>query len=642
MTPPARPQSITSDEKPLAENAAVWILCGATVLAPVLLGASGIWSRLALETAIVVAACLWAMSGKRSVWATLLPVVVCGTTLFQLLPLPDQILVDLAPVSAGAWKVATGGATNAWGRISVNPAATLAGIQRLFLACTVVATVTETARRKSYRNRLLAGLATSGMIILVLGGIFGRDHGNRVLGLVDLIGPFPSGFNPIVRPVQSAGFGTVSWNTVGDRRYQLDFANVSAGIGPYIYSNHFAGAVVLTLPIICAWWLLATRGRLHDVVRWGGVVLGLGGGIWFSGIVADSRAGVGALIFAWIVLVALAAEPRWLRWATAAIAIVSATGVVAVMLAGVAFLLVPTSEVLRSLPEAWHPNVTAALNDPRVIAAQIALRMFFASPLLGTGIDSYQDVFARFHSSDYTLFYAHNDYAQLLAETGAAGIATIGLMAYVLGKRLLTFYFQAKAEYRVLNAGPWACLAGIAVHSAFDWNLHIPANAFLACVVGGLCASSVPPAVPGWLRGLAERIPEIACRAVFIVAAGTCLAFLTRDALSDHAQKGIREQLYLPRGDGGDALLLRSDAGLERAVAFAERMARWDPGNSRLVMAMGQAALHRASLATSADDRARWADASAKWFLLANWACPLGRGFPQPVDTKGKPQALPR
>lgn len=642
MTPPAQPQIAPSAAKPLAENAAVWILCCTAVLAPIFLGASGIWSRLALETAIVVAACLWAMSGKRTVWATLLPVLVCATTLFQLLPLPDQILVDLAPVSSGAWKVATGGATNTWGRISVNPTATLAGIQRLFLACTVVAVVTETARRKSYRNRLLASLATSGMIILVLGGIFGRDHGNRVLGLVDLIGPFPSSFNPIVRPVQSAGFGRSEWATIGTQRYQVDFANVGGGIGPYIYSNHFAGAVILTLPIMCGWWLLAARGRLHDVFRWGVAILGLAGGIWFTGIVADSRAGVAALVFAWIIFAALAAERLWLRRATAALAIVSTTAVVALMLAGLAFLLVPASDVLRSLPETWQPNVTAALNDPRVIAAQIALRMFFASPLLGTGIDSYQDVFARFHDSEYTLFFAHNDYAQLLAETGAAGVATIALMAYVLGKRLLTFYFQAKGEYRVLNAGPWAALAGIAVHSAFDWNLHLPANAFLACVVGGLCASSVPPAVPGWIRGMAERIPEIASRAVFIVAAGTCLAFLTRDALSEHAHKGIREQLYLPRERSGDASLIRSDESLDQAMAFAAEMARWDPANSRLAIALGQASLHRASGTASAEDRGRWIDASAKWFLIANWACPLGRGFPQPVDTKGKPQALPR
>jgi O-antigen ligase len=629
MTPPAQPQIAPSAAKPLAENAAVWILSGTAVLAPIFLGASGIWSRLALEAAIVVAACLWAMAGTRSVWATLLPVVVCGTTLLQLLPLPDRLLVDLAPVSAGAWKLATGGATDTWGRISVNPAATLAGIQRLFLACTVVAMVTETARRKSYRNRLLAGLATSGMIILVLGGIFGRDHGSRVLGVVDLIGPFPSAFNPTVRPVQSAGFGKSEWETIGTQRYQVDFANVSSGIGPYIYSNHFAGAVVLTLPIMCAWWLLAARGRLHDVFRWGVAILGLAGGIWFTGIVADSRAGVAALTFAWIIFAALAAERLWLQRLFTATGLACTVALLGLMVAGLVLLLAPTSEVFRSLPEPWHPTITAALNDPRVIAAQIAMRMFFASPLLGTGIDSYQDVFARFHDSDYTLFFAHNDYAQLLAETGAAGVVTIALMAYVLGKRLLTFYFQAKGEYRVLNAGPWAALAGIAAHSAFDWNLHLPANAFLACVVGGLCASSVPPAVPRWAHGLADRIPEIACRTVFIVAAGTCLAFLTRDALSDHAQKGIREQLYFPREKDRAASLIPSDETLDRAMAFAAEMAGWDPANSRLSMVLGQASLHRASLAALTEDRGRWIDASAKWFLLAKWAAPLGRGFPQ-------------
>lgn len=636
MTRNTQPQATRTADNPPAEHAAVWLLCCAAVLAPIFLGASGIWSRLALETAIVVAACLWAMSGKRSVWATLLPVLVCGTTLLQLLPLPDRLLVDLAPVSAGAWKLATGGAAHAWGRISVNPRGTLCGVQRLFLACAVVAMVTETARRKSYRNRLIASLAMSGALILVLGFAFGRDHGSRVLGVVDLIGPFPTAFNPIVRPVQSAGFGKSEWKIVGTQRYQVDHANVSGGIGPYVYSNHFAGAVVLTLPIICAWWLFATRGRLHDVFRWGAAILGLAGGIWFTGIVADSRAGVAALVFAWIIFGSLAAERPWLRRLFTAAGICCSVALIGLMVAGLVLLLAPTAEVFRLLPKTWHPGITAALNDPRVIAAQIAMRMFFASPLLGTGIDSYQDVFARFHSSEYTLFFAHNDYAQLLAETGASGVVTIALMTYVLGTRLLTFYFQARGEYRVLNAGPWAALAGIAVHSAFDWNLHLPANAFLACVVGGLSASSVPPSVPASIRGLAQRLPEVLPRTLFIVAAVASLLFLARDAVSDYAQHRIREQLFAPRFEGETDIRRHGGAAIDNAMAFADVVARWDPGNSRLAMLIGQASLHRGFLADSPEGQGRWLNASAKWFLIAKWACPLGRGFPQQVDTPGK------
>ncbi len=608
------------------------MLCGAAVLAPLFLGAAGIWSRLALETAIIVAACLWAASGKRSAWATLIPLVVCGTALLQLLPLPDRILVNLAPVSAGAWKVATEGASGAWGRISVNPGATLCGIRRLFVACAVLAVVTDVARRKSSRNRLLAALATSGAIILLLALVFGPMHGRRVLGIVDLIGPFPTAFTPIVRPVESAGYGQVEWMTVGPQRFPVEFANVGAGIGPYTYCNHFAGAVVLLLPIILGWWLMATRGRLEDRVRWGGLAVALAIGAWLVGVVADSRAGIVALAMTGMTFVTLAVEKTWLRRVAVGVAIAFTTAMIGVLAAGTIILLSPVDDAVRSIPKAWQPTMTAALNDPRVIAAQIALRMFFASPLLGTGVDSYSDVFARFYTSDYVLFFAHNDYAQLLAETGAAGAAALAMVACMLGARALRFFLHAKGEYRVLNAGPWAALAGIATHSAFDWNLHLPANAFIACVVGGLCASSVPAEQPGWARTLAGNIPERFTRLCFVVAALACLAFLVRDAVSDQAQRMVRQQLFAPLGVAGKDAKAGSEAGLTKAMKFAEGAARWDRHNARLAMVLGQACLQQAALSDAPDAQGRWRDAAAKWFLLARWACPLGRGFPQPVE----------
>lgn len=623
--------SISVSDRPAEEAAALWLMCGALVLAPVYLGASGIWSRLALEIVILFAACLWAASGKRTVWATLVPLLVCGTALLQLLPLPDSILVNLAPVSAGAWKVAAEGQSTAWARISINPGATLCGIRRLFVACAVLAMATAFARRKSSRNRLLAALATSGAIILLLALVFGPTHGRRILGLFDLISPFPTAFTPIVRPVESAGFGQVEWMNVGSQRYQVEFANVGVGIGPYIYCNHFAGAVVLTLPIILGWWLTATRGHLHEWTRWGGLAVALAIAAWLVGVVANSRAGIVALVMTGMTFMTLAAEKHWLRRASMGLAIGFTAVVVGLLVAGLFILTAPAHDIVRLIPQAWQPGMTAALNDPRVIAAQIALRMFFASPLLGIGIDSYSDAFARFHKPDYTLFFAHNDYAQLLAETGVAGATALGIVAYMLGSRLLRFFLHAKGEYRVLNAGPWAALAGIAIHSAFDWNLHLPANALIACVVGGLCASSVPAEPPDWARRLSATIPERLVRLCFVVTGLVCLTFLMRDAISDHAQRMLRQQLFAPTRVAGNQATVVSEAGLTKAMAFAENVARWDRGNARLAMLLGQACLQQAALSDSTAAQGRYRDAAAKWFLLARWACPLAQGFPQPV-----------
>ena len=61
--------------------------------------------------------------------------------------------------------------------------------------------------------------------------------------------------------------------------------------------------------------------------------------------------------------------------------------------------------------------------DSRAVAAHAALRMFAASPLLGIGLSCFGVFVPRFVPGDLLLYYAHNDYAQLLAETGLAGLA---------------------------------------------------------------------------------------------------------------------------------------------------------------------------------------------------------------------------
>jgi O-antigen ligase len=625
-----------SQSRPAAEVGAVWLLCAAAVVAPVLLGASGIWTRLALEATITVAVILWAASGPRSIWATAIPLLVYGLALFQLIPLPDSILVNVAPVSAGAWKVANEGNANAWGQIAVSPGDTLCGIRRLFLAVATVAVVTQVGRSQLYRRRLMASLAASGAIIAALGMVFSGNQGGTMLGIVDLTGPGNDRFNPVIMPVESAGFGRTDWVTVADRRYQRDAANVGGGVGPYIYSNHFAGAVVLTFPVILAWWLAWSHGRLHGLIRWAVALAGMGLMLWMVWALADSRAGVGAAVAASIVLVALTVESRGMRAAAVAVVTAGAAVFVLFLAAGVAMLLGPTDAIVKSLPIGWQAGLTAALNDPRVLAAGIAFRMFLASPILGTGLDSYQLVFARFQRADHTLFYAHNDYAQLLAEAGSAGAVALLIVTLIMLGRLMRFFRDAKGGYRVLNAGPWAALAGLAAHSAFDWNLHLPANAYLACVVGGLCGSSVPQVVGARLQAAAARIPEAVPRFGLIVVGVLCLAMLSRDAISQQAQRNLQKAIVMvqPAATGETARHAGDTVG--GAVAFAEKAGRWDRRNSRLALLLGQANLHLATAARSPYEQGLFLDAAAKWFFIARRACAMGRGFPEPIPQKAR------
>ena len=59
-THPAQPPSAT----PLLESTSVWLIAGCIVIAPVLLGCSGIWTRFLLETVLATATLAWIFSGR--------------------------------------------------------------------------------------------------------------------------------------------------------------------------------------------------------------------------------------------------------------------------------------------------------------------------------------------------------------------------------------------------------------------------------------------------------------------------------------------------------------------------------------------------------------------------------------------------
>mgnify|MGYP000011705482 FL=1 len=110
--------------------------------------------------------------------------------------------------------------------------------------------------------------------------------------------------------------------------------------------------------------------------------------------------------------------------------------------------------------------------------------MWLDNPILGTGAGSYKYTYPNYKSDDVraTQLYdhAHNDYAQFLAEFGI--IAFLALAAAVS----IALFWSIQAMRLRRNSlqqglGFSACMGIIAIliHSAVDFNLQIPANAFM-------------------------------------------------------------------------------------------------------------------------------------------------------------------
>ena len=138
----------------------------------------------------------------------------------------------------------------------------------------------------------------------------------------------------------------------------------------------------------------------------------------------------------------------------------------------------------------WH-HLSHLQDVFRLAIFKDSLRMFARKPIMGWGLGTFPTVYPAFRSF-YTTFFvnaAHNDYLQALVETGIVGFACVLWFIIVLYRSgLRQFGNEDQNWHGVLRLATLVGCTGILVHSAFDFNLQVPANAALFYV---FCALAV-------------------------------------------------------------------------------------------------------------------------------------------------------
>jgi O-antigen ligase len=125
--------------------------------------------------------------------------------------------------------------------------------------------------------------------------------------------------------------------------------------------------------------------------------------------------------------------------------------------------------------------------------------MFAHRPLLGWGLGTFPTVYPSYRSFYTNLFIneAHNDYAQLLVETGVLGFSLmlwflISLYRHGLPtSRRWESKWDAASSLAALLGCTGILFHSFLFHSFVDFNLQIPANAAMFYVLGALAASEL-------------------------------------------------------------------------------------------------------------------------------------------------------
>jgi O-antigen ligase len=252
--------------------------------------------------------------------------------------------------------------------------------------------------------------------------------------------------------------------------------------GPYVNHNHYAGLMEMLLPFPLV--LAATHfTNGNRKIAAAGIAALMAGSIFLSG----SRGGMAAFGAQMVVLAVLMLRRREGSWKQPLM--------LGVFLATVIVFLVwiGGNELTQRLASI-HSEAREEINGGvRLSIDRDCLRMFAKRPLLGWGLGAFPIVYPEFRSF-YTLFFvnhAHNDYLQLLVETGIAGFSiAVWFLVLVFRRSAAKLKNWTETASGALTVAALLGCVGILVHSLLDFNLQIPANAALFFVLCGLAASA--------------------------------------------------------------------------------------------------------------------------------------------------------
>lgn len=293
---------------------------------------------------------------------------------------------------------------------------------------------------------------------------------------------------PTIRPfaVSLAVFGSavamfaiVQQLTFNGKVYWLRQARFGGPIfGPYVNHNHYAGLMEMLTPIPLVFALddsLGTGKRL--LALFAGILMGS------SVVLSLSRGGMIALAAEMVFLIVVIARARRSK---------------SVLSLGLAvFVLLSAFVIYAGTTAVWSRLDTfrAMGSEPdvalRLVITKDTLHMFAGRPLAGWGLGTFTTVYPQYQSFYYVkvINAAHNDVAQMLAETGLLGFAALFWFVIVLYQYGLRNLRRQNPDE--LRLGVLAACTGLLVHSFVDFNFQIPANAALFGVLA-IVATSGP------------------------------------------------------------------------------------------------------------------------------------------------------
>jgi len=275
--------------------------------------------------------------------------------------------------------------------------------------------------------------------------------------------------------------------------------------GTFVNRNHLAAMLAMTLPVVVGLVLYqrrrGRRGGLWldasgaNLVAQRAIVFASAALVLLCLVFTRSRAGIA------FALVGLASSSILLARARvgASHARLVVGGLVVVGLALAA--LIGLAPVL----ERMEPGELRLSGEGRLALYAATLRAAIEFLPFGSGLSTYAAVFPRFQHDVGGAYYdyAHNDYLQLVVETGLAGAAAIALLVAAYAGRMIGLARRGSdRSFTLLQIAAGVGLLPVVLHGTVDFALHMPGNAvWFAALAGVMLHPGAPDRAGGGAGG---------------------------------------------------------------------------------------------------------------------------------------------
>ncbi|MGI8890637.1 MAG: O-antigen ligase family protein [Chthoniobacterales bacterium] len=375
--------------------------------------------------------------------------------------------------------------------------------------------------------------------------------------------------------------------------------------GFYACPNHFAGLLEV-LGLFCLSSAAWSRWPI-----WSKLLIGYAGAVCYAGLViTGSRGGYLSAVASLVALLVLTMAVVWRAGGTVFWRSAMAGAFFALLLLGA---LVFGFQKSGHLTDRAHQVIDT--ENIRLDLWRAAIAQWKLQPVLGTGSGTYLFYGRHFRSERVQLdpVEVHNDYLHLLAEYGVVGgLAFLLFLGAHLWRGMRGF--QRLGPWRVghsgrllsnnlaLNIGALGAIAAFGVHSALDFNLHIPANVCLLAVVFGLLAN--PETIEEKrleVNHARWNFGRLALPGLGLLLLVASLRFVRAEVYAERARVALRDERHLA------------------ATRWAQQAVELDAKNPETFFYLGESRVRRAEGLSNSLARASFYEAALGPFQRA-WA----------------------